>query len=405
MANLALLGGESIIKKKPPHFIWPIIDESTERAVIEQLHTSISIYNRSGPIMELEEYFKKRFSKKYALLFNSGTMAIFTLLYALRLKKDDEVIFPTYTFFATASPCYTLGIKPVFCDCDATGNISPDDLASKISNNTKAIMITHMWGIPCNMDAINFIAENKGIPLLEDCSHAFGAKFKESEVGSASTAAVWSLQGQKVLTAGEGGVLVTDDEDIYYNALLLGHYNKRCREEIKDDFIDKRYEVTGFGLKLRIHPLAAAIAIQQATIIDAVLDKRAKCFNRLKQGIDCIPGFKVSFPEYSHMSSGYAFIFHYDPEYFGDIPKDKIVEALHAEGCYELDVPNSTRPIHDYPLFKSMHIDKSASFPNAARFHHTALKLPVWHADENEELIDQYLKAIAKVSANKGELL
>jgi dTDP-4-amino-4,6-dideoxygalactose transaminase len=137
------------------------------------------------------------------------------------------------------------------------------EIEKKITDKTKAIVVTHMWGIPCDMDAITVIAKKHNLRLLEDCSHAHGAKFNEQKVGTFGDAAVWSLQGQKTVTGGEGGILLTDDGEIHTRALLLGQYNKRCKQEIPRDHPLYQYALTGFGLKLRAHPLAIAMADQQ----------------------------------------------------------------------------------------------------------------------------------------------
>ncbi len=115
----------------------------------------------------------------------------------LGLGLDDEVICPTYTFFATVSPLMSTGSHPVFCDCRMDGNIDPDEIIRNITPKTKAVIVTHMWGIPCEMDVIQEICLQNNLALLEDCSHAHGASYGGKKVGTFGTAAAWSLQGQK----------------------------------------------------------------------------------------------------------------------------------------------------------------------------------------------------------------
>ena len=188
-------------------FDWPKITHEAESAIFRQLHESVSIYNRSGIFEEFENSFSNYHGRKRGLLFNSGTSAIYAMYEGLGLEPGDEVICPTYTFFATISPLMSTGARPVFCDCREDGNINPDEIIRKITQKTRAVVVTHMWGIPCEMDTIHNICSRYGLALLEDCSHAHGASFGGQKVGTFGTAAAWSLQGQKIISGGEGGIL------------------------------------------------------------------------------------------------------------------------------------------------------------------------------------------------------
>ncbi|RLJ02804.1 MAG: DegT/DnrJ/EryC1/StrS family aminotransferase [Candidatus Aenigmatarchaeota archaeon] len=415
MSKLAIKGGNKIVNIKPPHYRWPVITQATEESVLSQLKKSISIYNRSGIIEELEEKFKKYYNRKYALLTNSGTTALYSMYIAAGLKEGNEVICPTYTFFATVTPLFFTGAIPILVDCDESGNINPNKIEEKITEKTKAIVVTHMWGIPCEMEEIEKIAREYNLLLFEDASHAHGAKYKDRKVGTFGDVSVFSLQAQKLIPAGEGGVLLTNNEEIYYRALLLGHYNKRCKQEIPSAYELYRYSTTGMGLKLRIHPLAAAIASKQFENLEKVLRGKRKNAKYILEKISeftCLrpPQFK----DYME-PSWYAFVFHYLSEKLYNIPIDKFYEALKAEGCEELDRPNSTCPVNYHPLFqnpgelftqyKGKIKYKRGDFPTAEKFHETSLKLPVWHEDSDKEIIDLYLRALEKVTQNYKELI
>ncbi|MGP3928268.1 DegT/DnrJ/EryC1/StrS family aminotransferase [Streptomyces sp. 8N616] len=146
---------------------------------------------------------------------------------------------------------------------DDSGQLDLADAARRITARTKAVVAVHLWGIPEDMDALAAFAQERGLMLLEDASHAHGAPWGGQRTGSFGTAAAFSLNGPKPLSAGEGGLVATDDSEIYYRVLLHGQYNKRCRREIPADHPLAEYAVTGMGLKLRIHPLAAALARTQ----------------------------------------------------------------------------------------------------------------------------------------------
>jgi len=192
-------------------FVWPRIDSNIRQAVLSQLDQSISIYDRSGIIKSFEDEFALYHSLTHALLCNSGTNALHSAYVAMNLHKGDEVLVPSYTFFATVTPLLWTGATPVLCDCDDYGNISIEEIKRKTNKKTRAVVVTHMWGIPCDMENIQAHCKLKKLLLLEDCSHAHGATINGKRVGAFGDLAVWSLQGQKTVTGGEGGILCTNN--------------------------------------------------------------------------------------------------------------------------------------------------------------------------------------------------
>ena len=201
MSNLAIHGGVPIFQNKEGAFIWPKYDEDDEHSLIRQLHEAVSIYNKAGVFEEFENSYAKYHNMPFSLLSNSGTSAIFSMFEGLNLQPGDEVLCPVYTFHATVSPLMYTGATPIFCDCDHFGNIRLDEIDSKYTGKTKAVIITHMWGMPvADTLKIRSFCNDKGIALLEDCSHAHGATIDGQKVGSFGDASAWSLQGQKTIT-------------------------------------------------------------------------------------------------------------------------------------------------------------------------------------------------------------
>jgi perosamine synthetase len=142
----AILGGKKIIDENDARFIWPKITDKTIKALLEQLKSSISIYDRSGIFETFENEFANYHNRKYALLSNSGTSAIFSMFEGIDLRIGDEVICPVYTFHASVSPLMYLGAVPIFCDCDESGSITVAEIIKRRSAKTKAVVVTHMWG-------------------------------------------------------------------------------------------------------------------------------------------------------------------------------------------------------------------------------------------------------------------
>lgn len=345
----------------------------------------------------------------YALLSNSGTSAIFSMFEGLNLQPGDEVLCPVYTFHATISPLMYTGATPVFCDCDSSGNICIEEIKSRYTEKTKAIIITHMWGMPVSdtPEIVQFCFD-KGIPLLEDCSHAHGATINGQKVGSFGMASAWSLQGQKTITGGEGGIMLTRSKTIFERALLQGHYNKRPKTEINQDSPMYKYYLTGFGQKLRAHPLAIRLALNQFNKLDSMLSQRRIFADRIADSLQYIPFLEVLTPPQGTTVSNYALIIKYKEQHAFGVTRESFVDALHAEGLCEADIPSSTGPIHTQPLFNTPHeilprlyckpLNTQTDFPQAELFHHKIIKFPVWTFSEDAQVVDNYIVGIKKIA-------
>jgi perosamine synthetase len=344
----------------------------------------------------------------------SGTAALHAM-YAATLQPGDEVIVPAYTFFATVTPLLHLGVRPVLADCDESGNLDPQDAEAQITSRTRAIMVTHMWGIPANMSALSQLAEARGLYLFEDASHAHGASIRAKKVGTFGHAAAFSMNGPKPLSAGEGGFVLTDDDETYYRILLFSQYNKRCRNEIPDNFPLHSYATTGAGLKFRIHPLAAAIALDQLHRLDQYLEQRTAMSNWMTGELSRLPGLSVPSLSDGTRASWYGLPLRYKADELGGLPIERFHRALLAEGCGEVDRPGSTCPSNQLPLFDNTTAllpgfpddlrYRQGDFPRAEAVHATTLKLPVWHDPIDRALVDSYIRAFQKVVSNHGQLL
>lgn len=405
--ELAINGGTPVIEASKGKFIHPVITKEIENAVIEQLHDTISIYDNSNIFHKFESEFARYHNKEYGIVTNSGTTALWSIYDAINLKKGDEVIVPIYTFFATVSPILFTGATPVFVDCDETGNIDYKQVEEKITNKTKAIMVTHMWGYPCRMDKLRKIADKYDLYLLEDCSHAHGASFKGKKLGEWGDAAAFSLQGQKIITGGEGGIVITNNKYIYKNCLLLGHYNKRCKKEIDKTSSDYKFAVTGKGLKLRAHPIAIRIAYEMFKDLDKINKIKQYYASIIKKTVDEIDGLSVNVSYPGSINSYYALIIKYDKTKFNNLPIEKFVDALVAEGGVEFDIPGSTCPLDDLELFRrpdyffpdyGIIFDNKDKFSNAHKFYNEIIKLPVWYREEDIHTIIDYCEILKKVS-------
>jgi len=270
-----------------------------------------------------------------------------------------------------------------------------------------------MWGMPCDMDKIARIAKKYDISILEDFSHAHGAEFRNKKVGSFGTASAASLQGQKLITGGEGGVLLTDDDEIYYKAILLGHYNKRAVQEIPKNHRFAKFAVTGMGLKLRIHPLSAAIIKQQMAHFEEWLRIKREFAEEMTKNLSNVRGISTpQFPSYKK-PAWYAYIIRYNESELENVPIEHFYNALVAEGASEVDIPHSTGILNQFPVFQNPKElfsyyngpkYKIGDFPVSEKFYKSIIKLPVWADKKDMKFARLYPAAIKKVVNNIDEL-
>ncbi|WBB57747.1 aminotransferase class V-fold PLP-dependent enzyme [Streptomyces sp. WMMC500] len=414
-ASLALLGGQPEITTPAPHFSWPPIDSRDIEAVTGQLTEAVSIPDRSGIVADLEVALAAWLGVRHVVTTSTGTAALHSMYAAAGIGPGDEVLVPALTFHATATPLLHLGARPVLVDVNADGQLGLATAASLVSPRTKALVAVHLWGLPENADALAAFAGEHGVMLLEDGSHAHGASWNGRLVGTYGRAAAFSLNGPKPLAAGEGGFVATDDTELYYRLLLHGQYNKRCRTEIPAGHRLAKYATTGQGLKLRIHPLAAALARAQLHRLEGYLTGRAACAERLCAALEDVPGLRVPRLGPAARASWYALPLRYESAALGGLPLARFLAAVHAEGATEVDHPGSTRPLGDHPLFHAPR-ELIPHYPvgqdtalggcrGAASVHASTLKLPVWHRPEDSALADAYTAALAKVARHHKELL
>ncbi len=407
--DLSYYGGNKVIKYKKPHWKWPPKYKEKNNSVLS--YYKEEEYNKSGypKIVEIfESNFKKYIGSKYALSLNSGTSALHAAFFAVGISNGDEVLVPSMTFHATAGPIMQVDGVPVVCDCELdTGNIDPQDIETKITKKTKAIVITHLCGHPCDMTKIIKIAKKNKLFLIEDCSHAHGSTFNKKKVGTFGHIGVFSLDNNKLLAAGEGGILVTNNKLLFEKALLISDFGPRIFSQIKNSKL-KKYIETGLGFKHRIHPASAAIANCELKKINFYINKRLKVLNSFSNKISNIPG--ISPPVTRKNCTRGAFFGYrvfFDNKILNNISVDYFVSLLQAEGMEIRKASN--KPLQYLPLF---HKNSGAKFlkknfinfrkfsdydlPNSEYFYNNTLSLPTF-TFEDQELIDSYILAFKKV--------
>ena len=380
--------------------------------VLMQARRSISIYDRSGVVEEFEDAFRAYVGLPQVIATSSGTAALHSIFYGAGLGPGDEVICADYGFFATITPLVLLGARPVFVDCSLDGTISVPAAEAAITSRTRAIVVTHMWGQPADLPALIELCRRTGLLLFEDCSHAHGARLGGAVVGSFGHAAAWSMQAQKAVWAGEGGVMGTKDPALYERALLLGHFNLRALAEIPESSPNFAFAFTGTGLKYRAHPLALAMALPQLRTLDQLVEGRQRSAAVLMTALTAIPGLRLLVRLGDDIVHGfYGLVALIDPKACG-FDRETFLRALEAENICLAWAPGQMGAMSELPLFTRSAADEAAGasqpLPNSRHITSTAVRffVPSTPADlTGDTRISVVAEAIAKVGAalSRGE--
>lgn len=240
-----------------------------------------------GKVVQCEREIAAFAGVRYAVAVNSGTSALLAALVGLGVGPGDEVIVPGFTYIASISSIVYSKAIPVLAEIDETFNLDPEDVKRKITPHTKAIMAVHMMGNPARLDELKQIADERGIALLEDSAQAFGATYKGRPLGSIGKAGTYSFNVYKTITSGDGGMVVTDDEDVYKRAFAFhdqGHLPLRTGVEIG--------ERPFFGLDFRYTELQAAVLIAQFRKLPKLLRRLHENKAQYKKLIGDLPGLR-----------------------------------------------------------------------------------------------------------------
>jgi len=293
----------------------PILGEEELAGVREVLASGMLA---QGPKVEaFEKAFAKDLGRKHAIALTNGTAALHVALLAHGIGPGQEVVIPPLTFFATASTVLLCGAKPVFIDIDRSSyNMDPAKVASVITRKTAAIMPVHLYGQTAEMDPILAAAGDRGIPVIEDAAQAAGAEYHGKKAGNLGTTACFSFYATKNMTTGEGGMIVTDDDQVAEKARLLRHHGQPAK-----------YEHVLVGFNYRMTEIAAAIGLAQLANLDGWVKQRRANARALSKGLDGIEGLVPPSEEPCRRS------------------RDEIVQDLNEDGI-------GCRPSYPMPLYQ-----------------------------------------------------
>ena len=272
-----------------PGAYW--VDEKEEEALLDVLRKgSLFRYyglNDAKYVDAFEDKARKYYGAKYALGVNSGTGALITCMQALGVGPGCEVIVPAYMWVATVGAVIACNAIPVLCEVDESFCIDPVDLEKKITSKTKLVVPIHMSGCPCDMISIMAIAKKHGIAVLEDCAQCNGGSYKGKKVGTIGDMGIFSLQLNKNMTSGEGGLIITNDEKLYYKAFSshdMGLVRVDGRLATPEPY------AICWGQGRRMAELCGAVASVQIDKLDAITGNMVESWKRIKEGLAGIDG-------------------------------------------------------------------------------------------------------------------
>jgi len=310
-------------------------------------------------VAKFEEEFAKYVGTDYGIAVNSGTSGLHTALAAQGVKEGDEVITTPFSFIATATSILMQRAKPVFCDIDPrTYNIDPERIQEAITDRTKAIVVVHLYGLPCDMKPIMEIAESNGLKVIEDACQAHGAEYNGKKAGSLGDVGVFSFYPTKNMTTGEGGMITTSNPDIAEKARMIRNHGQ-----------SERYVHPILGYNYRMTNLAAAIGLSQLKMIDQFNEKRRENARYYDKNLNCDTPF---------VPAGRRHVYHqYTIQVDG---RDRFLKHLEEVGVgYGVHYPIS---IHKQPLMKEYN---GQSFPKAEEASKRVVSIPVHPALTDEE--------------------
>lgn len=408
MPKLAIHGAPP--SKTKPFPLWPIYDDLEREALNDVLESRVWWRTPGTKTREFEDKFAAFHQAKHGIAITNGTHAIEVALAALGVGPGDEVIVPDATFVATASAVLFAGALPVLVDVRAdTYCMDPELAAAAITEKTKAIIAVHMGGLPADLDQLTAVAAQHGIALLEDSAHAHGSEWRGRKIGTFGKGGTFSFQASKTMTAGEGGMIITNDDEFERLARATHDCGRMPGEWFYSHFI--------YGSNYRLSEWQGAVLCAQLTRLEEQTARRHQNGRLLDSLLGSIPGISPQVQDERVTRNGhYAYIFHFDSRAFSDIPRRQFTAALEAEGI-PLQAPYP--PLHQLDVFTNGSYRQRLSGEQAAQAHdflHQPFPNSIRQAEESvwimqnallgdEEDMHEIAAAIRKIHDNVQELL
>jgi perosamine synthetase len=421
MSKLAILGGTAV-RISPIPWVNTMGQEETDAVIsVMQSGNLSAFYGRAGSqflggprVLEIEAAFSAKFNAKHAVSVNSATTALHTAIAACEIGPGDEVIVTPFTMAATATAIVMNNAVPVFADiCPETYCLNPDEIEKWITPRTKGIIVTNLFGLPANLPKIVEIARKHRLRLIEDNAQSPGATVGGKSTGTFADIGVFSLNYHKVIHSGEGGILLTDHDDLAWRCQLIRNHGEMVVEDMQD------YETVVLGSNYRMTELHAAIGVEQLKKLDGFLTVRRKLASYISERLSQFSGLKgVVIPRgYEH--SFYVYPIQFDQVHWG-IHRDTFAKAMREEGF-----PLGTgyqKPLYLLPMYQHKKVYNQTTFPFTLiadpiqayekgicpivekLYEETLLVADICRAPFTESDIDDFFSAIEKIWKERDQL-
>jgi dTDP-4-amino-4,6-dideoxygalactose transaminase len=415
MEKLAILGGTPV--RTTPFTAWPQFDDRERTRLAAALESRRwGGYPFPSPLaVEFGRRFAAMHGAEFGIPAANGTVTLEIALRAVGIKAGDEVIVPPLTFMATAAAAVHLNAVPVFADIEARNwCLDPAAVEAAVTPRTKAIIPVHLGHQITDMDALMVVAKKHGLAVIEDCAHAHGGQWRGKGVGSMGDFGSFSFQSSKLVTSGEGGALITNDEILKQKAMSLINCG---RKEIGCD----DYEGQLFGWNFRLSELQIAVLMGQLDRFEEVTRQRAEMLEYFRATLHAeVPGLRVlETDDRVTRQHCYQILMRYDAAAFAGVPRDRFLEALEAEGVGldgDFYVPLYRNPIFnatsdEWPMLRERYGEGILTCPGISCpvSEKAAYEEAVWmhypHLMGTRKDVDDIVAAIRKVQQNAAALL
>ena len=407
MSELALFGGQKTKQRLFP--LWPQYDDRERRALEEVLESRVWWCTPGTRTLEFEKAFAEYHGARHGIAVTNGTAALEVTMAALGIGPGDEVIVPDFTFVATASAVLFANALPVLVDVDPeTYCLDPILTAAAITPRTKAIIAVHMGGHPADLDALQDIARKHEVYLIEDSAHAHGSQWGGKKIGTFGKAGTFSFQSSKLMTAGEGGIIISNDDAFERQARSVHDCGRMPGQWFYSHFI--------YGSNYRLSEWQGAILrVQLERLEEQTLD-RHRNGRLLDKLLAEIPGVAPQKCDPRCTRNGqYAYIFHVNGQQFAGISTDNFIAALNAEG---IPTQASYPPLHELDCFLNGEYRKCLSgtqatekheflqqaFPNTRRAAWETVWIPQFALLGDEQDTYEIAQAIRKIQRNAAAI-
>lgn len=336
-----------------------------EKKYVDDCMDSTWISSKGKYVELFEKAFAKYIGCDYSIAVNNGTIALQLGLIMLGISTGDEVIVPTFTYIATVNAITYLGAKPVFVDSlESTWQIDPKDIREKITKRTKAVVAVHLYGHPCEMDEIKAICKKYNLYLVEDCAEAIGTEYHGKKVGSFGDVACFSFFGNKTITTGEGGMVLTNSKSLY-------EYGRRLKNQGITEGYEYWHDIIGYNF--RMTNIAAAIGYAQLERIEYFIEQKKRVSDEYKKKLCGLPiRFHEEIGDVRHTYWMNCVLTQSEEE------RRKLAEYLEK---YGIETRPTFYPVHFFPMY----LEKN-EYPVAEKIGLCGINLPSWPGLTSDEI-------------------